>query len=137
MTAFADIPEHHEYALAAIFEAVNKGSYNYIDEVREYGEKAVIMKALFQKYGFQIVYDRDLDEPIADGFYFTLSYPGFEGPELVEKLLYYGISAISLGITGSTRSEGLRACVSQVRRDQFGILEERLKRFKEHHPVPE
>jgi len=126
-----------QYALAAIFNAVNNGTYNYIDEVREYGEKAKIMKALFQKYGFRIVYDRDLNEPLADGFYFTLSYPGFEGPQLVEKLLYYGISAISLGITGSSRKEGLRACVSQVRRNQFDILEERLKRFHEHHPIPE
>ena len=125
-----------QYALAAIFEAVSNGSYNYIEEVREYGRKAVIMKELFQKYGFKIVYDMDLDEPIADGFYFTISYPGFEGPQLVEKLLYYGISAISLEITGSTRTEGLRACVSQVRRDQFPVLEERLKCFHDHHPIP-
>ena len=126
-----------QHALAAIFKAVNDGTYNYIKEVREYGEKAAIMKGLFQKYGFRIVYDRDMDQPIADGFYFTLSYPGFEGPKLVEELLYYGISAISLDITGSTRTEGLRACVSQVRRDQFEDLEERLKCFSENHPVPE
>jgi aspartate/methionine/tyrosine aminotransferase len=126
-----------QYALAAIFKAVNDGTYNYIKEVREYGAKAAVMKTLFRKYGFRIVYDMDLDEPIADGFYFTLSYPGFEGPRLVEELLYYGISAISLGITGSSRSEGLRACVSQVRRDQFPVLEARLKRFRENHPIPE
>ncbi len=125
-----------QYALAAIFKAVNNGTYNYISEVREYGEKATIMKALFQKYGFKIVYDMDLDEPIADGFYFTLSYPGFDGSQLVEELLYYGISAISLEITGSNRTEGLRACVSQVRRDQFPVLEERLKLFSEHHSIP-
>lgn len=125
-----------QYALAAIFEAVNNGTYNYIEEVREYGRKAVIMKELFQKYGFNIVYDMDLEEPIADGFYFTLSYPGFGGPQLVEKLLYYGISAISLEITGSSRTEGLRACVSQVRHDQFPVLEERLRLFNEHHPIP-
>jgi aspartate/methionine/tyrosine aminotransferase len=125
-----------QYALAAIFKAVNDGSYNYIKEVREYGEKAAIMKALFQKYGFKIVYDMDLDEPIADGFYFTLSYPGFEGSQLVEELLYYGISAISLEITGSSRKEGLRACVSQVRRDQFPVLEERLRLFSENHSIP-
>ncbi len=125
-----------QYALAAIFEAVNKGTYNYIEEVREYGRKAVIMKALFQKYGFQIVYDMDIDEPIADGFYFTLSYPGFGGPQLVEELLYYGISAISLEITGSSRLEGLRACVSQVRHEQFPVLEERLRSFQLHHPIP-
>ncbi len=29
-----------QYALAAIFKAVNDGTYNYISEVREYGEKA-------------------------------------------------------------------------------------------------
>ena len=125
-----------QYALAAIFEAVNKGTYNYIEEVREYGKKAVILKALFQKYGFQIVYDMDMDEPIADGFYFTLSYPGFGGAQLVEKLLYYGISAISLEITGSSRLEGLRACVSQVRHEQFPVLEERLRSFQKHHPIP-
>ncbi len=125
-----------QYALAAIFKAVNDGSYNYISEVKEYGEKARIMKQLFTNYGFRIVYDMDLDEPIADGFYFTLSYPGFRGTELVEELLYYGISAISLGITGSTRLEGLRACVSQVRRDQFPVLENRLRRFYENHPIP-
>jgi aspartate/methionine/tyrosine aminotransferase len=126
-----------QYALAAIFKAVSDGSYNYLNEVKEYGKKAAVMKRLFKQYGFRIVYDLDLDEPIADGFYFTLSYPGFEGPQLVQELLYYGISAISLGITGSTRTEGLRACVSQVRRDQFPVLEERLKRFQEDHPVPE
>jgi aspartate/methionine/tyrosine aminotransferase len=126
-----------QYALAAIFEAVNDGRYNYIKEVREYGEKASIMKSLFLKYGFRIVYDMDLDEPIADGFYFTISYPGFDGPKLVEELLFYGISAISLVITGSLRTEGLRACVSQVRRDQFPVLEERLKRFQADHPIPE
>ena len=125
-----------QYALAAIFKAVNDGTYNYISEVREYGEKAAIMKAMFQKYGFRIVYDRDMDVPVADGFYFTLSYPGFDGTKLVEELLYYGISAISLGITGSTRTEGLRACVSQVRRDQFKTLEQRLIQFAEHHPIP-
>jgi len=125
-----------QYALAAIFKAVNNGSYNYINEVKEYGVRAGILKAMFQKYGFRIVYDMDLDEPIADGFYFTLSYPGFEGSQLVEELLYYGISAISLEITGSSRIEGLRACVSQVRRDQFDELEERLKCFSENHPIP-
>jgi aspartate/methionine/tyrosine aminotransferase len=125
-----------QYALAAIFKAVNDGSYNYINEVREYGYKARVMKDLFRKYGFRIVYDMDLDEPIADGFYFTISYPGFDGPRLVEELLYYGISAISLGITGSSRTEGLRACVSQVRRDQFPVLEHRLRCFRDNHPIP-
>ena len=91
------------------------------------------MKKLFTDYGFHIVYDKDMDVPIADGFYFTISYSGFSGVGLVEELLYYGISAISLDITGSDKSEGLRACVSQVSREQFPELESRLKCFKENH----
>jgi hypothetical protein len=93
------------------------------------------MKELFLESGFRIVYDKDLDEPIADGFYFTISYPGMSGKQLLEELLYYGISAISLDITGSNRHEGLRACVSQVPRSQFGDLEMRLKKFESDHPV--
>ena len=122
-----------QYAISAILKAANDGRFNIVDEVREYEQRAKIMKPLFTRYGFKIVYDLDVDVPVGDGFYFTISYPGFSGPELLEKLLYYGISAISLEITGSEKTEGLRACVSQVNTDQFGILEERLKKFHAHH----
>lgn len=124
-----------QYGLAALLKAVNDGQYKYLDDLKEYGEKARIMKKMFLSSGFNIVYDRDLDEPVADGFYFTISYPGFSGKELLEELLYYGISAITLDITGSDRHEGLRACVSQVTRDQFKVLEYRLKRFSEDHQI--
>ena len=92
------------------------------------------MKKLFIDYGFRIVYEKDIDEPIADGFYFTISYPGFTGVELVEELLYYGISAISLTTTGSDRHEGLRACVSLTGRDRFQDLENRVAQFRKDHP---
>ena len=101
-----------QYGLAAVLKAVNDGEYKFLDDVKEYKEKATIMKKLFLSNGFRIVYDRDLEEPLADGFYFTISYPGFSGSELLEHLLYYGLSAITLDITGSERHEGLRACVS-------------------------
>jgi aspartate/methionine/tyrosine aminotransferase len=122
-----------QYALAAMLNAANEGKFNFVESVREYGKRASIMKKLFTANGFSIVYDRDMDEPIADGFYFTISYPGMTGEELLEKLLYYGISAISLDITGSERAEGLRACVSQVNPSQFGDLESRLMKFNDHH----
>ncbi|MFA6637905.1 MAG: pyridoxal phosphate-dependent aminotransferase, partial [Bacteroidales bacterium] len=64
-----------------------------------------------------------------------ISYPGYSGEELLEELLYYGISAISLAITGSQRLEGLRACVSLVPKSQFSELEERLKAFAKNHPL--
>lgn len=122
-----------QYGLAAILKAVNEGKYDFIGDVKEYGEKAKIMKKLFLDNGFKLVYDKDENEALADGFYFTISYPGFSGEQLIEELLYYGISAISLSITGSERIEGLRACVSLVNRNQFPDLEKRLIAFKEHH----
>jgi len=129
----AGVTHSSQYALTAILKAVNDGDYDFVESVKEYGEKAKIMKKLFTDNGFQIVYDKDEDEPIADGFYFTFSYPGIGGEELLIEMIYYGISAISLAITGSTRTEGIRACVSSVLREQFPALEERLKQFNKDH----
>jgi aspartate/methionine/tyrosine aminotransferase len=120
-----------QWALTAMFKAANEGRFNFVEEVKEYGEKAKIMKTLFLKNGFSIVYEKDMDVEIADGFYFTISYPGMTGNQLVENLLYYGISAIALDNTGSYE-EGIRACVSFVKREQFAELEERLQLFNEN-----
>ncbi len=122
-----------QYALTAILKAVNEGRYNFVEDVKEYGEKAKIMKKMFVENGFKIVYDKDLDEPIADGFYFTFSYPGFSGEDLLTELVHYGISAIALGITGSQRTEGIRACVSLIKRSQLPELEKRLQQFHKEH----
>ncbi|MGD9928508.1 MAG: aminotransferase class I/II-fold pyridoxal phosphate-dependent enzyme [Mangrovibacterium sp.] len=123
-----------QYALAAMFKAANEGRFNFVEEVKEYGEKAKIMKRLFLENGFTIVYEKDGDEPIADGFYFTIGYPGMTGGELLNNLLFYGISAITLKNTGS-ELEGLRACVSHVKRSQFDDLEKRLKQFHADFPA--
>jgi len=131
----AGVTHSAQFGLAALLKAVNDGVYRYRDDVKEYGEKARIMKKMFISNGFKIVYDRDIDEPLADGFYFTISYPGMTGNELLEELIYYGISTISLDITGSDRKEGLRACVSLVPRYQFADLEMRLGKFREDHPI--
>ncbi len=122
-----------QYGLAAMLKAANEGELNFVEIVKEYGERAKIMKKLFTDNGFNIVYDMDENEPLADGFYFTFSYPGMDGLELLEKLLYYGISAISLATTGSERVEGLRACVSQIHKSRFKDLEHRLQVFNKHH----
>jgi hypothetical protein len=131
----AGVAHSVQYGLAALLKAVNEGSYDFINKVKKYGEKAVIMKRIFTVNGFTIPYDTDLDQPLADGFYFTVAYPGMKGSELLEKLFYYGISAISLEITGSKKKDGLRACVSHVSEDQFDDLETRLRKFHEDHPV--
>ncbi len=129
----AGVNHSSQYGLAAMLKAANDGEFDFVGSVKLYEEKAKVMKALFLDNGFKIVYDTDIDEPIADGFYFTISYPGMTGDDLLKELLYYGISAISLNITGSTRTEGLRACVSQVHPSQFPVLESRLKKFNIDH----
>ncbi len=121
-----------QLAVAAIMKAMNDGTHNFLKDVRLYGDRAAKMKELFISSGFRIVYDTDLDVPVADGFYFTITYPGFTGARLLEELLLYGISTITLDISGSTH-EGLRVCVSQVRDDQMGLLEQRLELFRANH----
>ena len=123
-----------QYALAAMLKGANDGTYNFVKDIHEYGEKAHIMKKMFIDNGFYIVYDEDMGEPIGDGFYFTFCYPGYTGVDLLNELIRYGISAISLDITGSTR-QGIRACVALVLRDQFPDLEARLVQFHKDHPI--
>ncbi|PKP21694.1 MAG: aminotransferase [Bacteroidetes bacterium HGW-Bacteroidetes-20] len=122
-----------QYALAAILKACNEGTYNFLADVKIYAEKAKLMKKMFLDNGFTIVYDKDEDKPLADGFYFTIAYPNLTGEELLQEFLYYGISAITLSITGSERTEGLRACVSLVHEDQLPVLEKRLQVFRQNH----
>ena len=124
-----------QYALAAMFKAAADGTFDFVSEIKEYGRRAARIKKIFIKHGFKIVYDHDLDQPIADGFYFTIAYPGMTGSELMKELIYYVVSAISLGTTGS-RQEGLRACVSFIKDHQYELLDERLKIFEENHPLP-
>ncbi|MBP7487440.1 MAG: pyridoxal phosphate-dependent aminotransferase [Parabacteroides sp.] len=121
-----------QYALAAMFKAASDGTFDFVSDVKEYGRRAARLKKIFTDYGFTIVYDHDLEELIADGFYFTIGYPGMTGSELMEELMFYGISAISLGTTGS-KQEGLRACTSFIKDHQYALLEERLQIFKSNH----
>lgn len=121
-----------QHAFAAILKAASDGDYHFLSEVKEYEIRASEMKTLFLNHGFHIVYDRDLEESLADGFYFTIGHQGFTGGELLVELLSYGISAIALDNTGSL-SQGLRACVSHTQRHRFAELEQRLKAFATDH----
>jgi hypothetical protein len=80
-----------------------------------------------------VVYDKDLDEPIADGFYFTIGYPGMTSGQLAKELMYYGVSAICL-ITCGSEQEGLRVCTSFIEDHQYDMLEERMKIFEINNP---
>lgn len=121
-----------QYALAAMLMAAADGAYDFRKDTSEYGRRAKLLKDVFLKHGFHIVYDKDLDEPIADGFYFTVGYPGMKGTELAKEILYYGASAIPLDSTGS-HQQGIRICTSFITDKQIDLLDERLCLFEENH----
>lgn len=122
-----------QYALAAMLDAACDGKLNFIRHCSEYGRRAKLAKKLFLDNGFHIVYDKDGDQPIADGFFFTVGYKDLKGTELQKELIRYGVSAIPLLPTGSDQ-EGIRACVSTISDDEaFVRLERFLKKFNEDH----
>lgn len=121
-----------QFAMAAMLKAANDGTYNFRKEVSVYGDRARKLKDIFCRYGFHIVYDKDLDEPVADGFYFTIGYKGMTSGQLALELMYYGVSAICLITTGS-HQEGLRVCTSFIEDHQYAQLEERMKIWQQNH----
>ena len=129
----ASVPQSPQYGLLALLKAVNDGDRSLFAPAVEYARRAGLMKKLFLDNGFHLVYDHDLGQPLADGFYFTVAHADFDdGADLLYELLHYGISAITLETTGSQRVEGLRACVSLVGDEQLDTLAERLEKFAEH-----
>ena len=123
-----------QYAMAAMLKAAAEGKFDFRSEIKIYGDRAHKLKEIFTRHNFYIVYDKDLDQPIADGFYFTIGYPGMTSGELAHELMYYGVSAICLVTTGSEQ-EGLRVCTSFIRDEQYAALEERMSIFAENNPV--
>lgn len=124
-----------QHALAAMFDAACDGTLDFVGHTSEYGRRAEIVKKIFTDNGFYIVYDRDGEEPISDGFFFTIGYPGLSSSELQSELLKYGVSSIPLNTTGSEQP-GIRACVSNISDDAaFERLQRYLKRFREDHPA--
>ena len=121
-----------QYALAAMFRAACDGDYNFRAEVKVYGDRAHRLKEIFLRHGFYIVYDRDGDQPVADGFYFTIGYRGMTSGQLARELMYYGVSAICLVTTGS-HQEGLRVCTSFIEDHQYQQLDERMAIFAENN----
>jgi hypothetical protein len=118
--------------MAAMLKAATDGTYDFRREVSVYGERAHKLKDIFCRHGFHIVYDKDLDQPIADGFYFTIGYKQMTSGELARELMYYGVSAICLITTGS-HQEGLRVCTSFIEDHQYAQLEERMTLFEENN----
>ncbi len=123
-----------QYALAAMFRAACDGGYDFRSEVKVYGDRAHKLKEIFCRHGFHIVYDKDGDQPVADGFYFTIGYRGMTSGQLAHELMYYGVSAICL-VTCGSEQQGLRVCTSFIEDHQYAQLEERMAIFEENNPI--
>ena len=121
-----------QYGMAEMLNRSVDGTINFVEDTREYERRAARMKKIFTDNGFTIVYNHDVTQPVGDGFFFTLGYPGMTGGELLCELMYYGVSSISLSTTGSEQ-QGVRACTSRMREELYPILEERMKAFHEDH----
>lgn len=121
-----------QYAYAEMLRLSCEGVINFVEDTREYERRASRMKQIFCANGFHIVYDHDVSMPVGDGFFFTLGYKDMPSKLLLKELLYYGVSSISLGTTGSEQ-EGVRACTSRMSEELYPLLEERMRMFNEDH----
>ena len=118
-----------QYALSAMFEASVDGRYNFVKELRNYGLRAHRSRQIFDDNGFHLVYDKDMEQTISDGFFYTVTYKDLSNRELLEALLRCGVIAIPLNTTGSGQS-GIRVCVSRLLSDEdFSLLDSHLKMF--------
>lgn len=132
-TASSGTAHSAQHAMAAMLDKAVEGELDFIKDSSEYGRRAALLKELFLSNGFHIVYDKDGDDKISDGFFFTAGYKDMDSETLQKELLRHGISSISLPCTGSDQN-GVRVCVSMISdKETFDILGKRLKSFNDEH----
>lgn len=133
-TLSSGVTHSAQHALTAMYKAACDGKLDFITENREYARRAARLKEVFLRHGFHIVYDKDLDQDVSDGFFFTIGRQGFTGDDLLAELIHYGVSAISLRTTGSEQ-QGIRVCTSMLKEEHYPMLDERLAIFDKINPL--
>lgn len=119
-----------QYALSAMLAAAVDGRYDFVGQVKEYAVRSHRSREILERHGFHLVYDKDIDQTISDGFFYTAGYKNLDNKELLERLLRCGIIAIGLNSTGSGQ-RGIRVCVSRLLSDaDFEALDKRLELFE-------
>lgn len=122
-----------QHAMARMLGAAADGALDFVEECRAYEIAGNRAKKIFLDNGFHLVYDKDGDAPISDGFFFTVGYGDMSSSDLQRELMRYGISAINLASTGSEQ-KGLRVCISMLDAPEtFEALEKRVKSFRNDH----
>ncbi len=132
-TLSSGVTHSAQCALTAMYKAACDGTLDFVAETREYARRAARLKEVFLRHGFHIVYDKDLDQDVSDGFFFTIGRRGFTGDDLLAELIHYGVSAISLRTTGSEQ-QGIRVCTSMLKDEHYPMLDERLAIFDKINP---
>lgn len=131
--ASSGVTHSAQYAMAQMLHKACEGELPFMEHTKEYAHRAAKMKELFHENGFHLVYDRDGEEAISDGFFFTIGYGNMSSEQLQRELLRYGVCTIPLPSTGSTK-DGVRICVSMMNEPQkFEELSQRLKTFHHDH----
>ena len=128
-TLSSGVSHSAQMALAEMFRLAAEGKYNYVEEIREYATRTARLREILARHGFNVVYDTDVDQPVGDGFFFTIGYNDMDENQLLEKLLMCGISGITLASTGATH-QGIRACSSAIKPHHYELLDERLAMFE-------
>lgn len=129
-TLSSGVSHSAQMALARMMDQAAEGIYNYREEVREYALRTERIREILTRHGFHLVYDKDVDEPVGNGFFFTIGYKDMKGGELLGRLLQCGVSGIVLTSTGSDY-EGIRACSSAIKPHHYDLLDQRLAMFEE------
>lgn len=129
-TLSSGVSHSAQMAMARMMDRAAEGTYAYREEVREYALRTERIREILTRHGFHLVYDKDVDEPVGSGFFFTIGYKNMTGGELLGKLLQCGVSGIVLTSTGSDY-EGIRACSSAIKPHHYDLLDERLAIFSE------
>ena len=131
-TLSSGVTHSAQFALAAMMNAACDGSYNFLADVAEYGRRAKFMKDVLTANKFYLVYDNDMGNPLADGFYFTVQYPGMTAVELTKELMYYGVSVFPLNTMGSEQ-QGVRVCTSFFHDSLRDVFRSRISQFASEH----
>lgn len=129
----AGVTHSAQFGLAALLRATNDGLFNFVESTKVYSQKTHRAKKMFTDNGFHIVYDKDGNEPIGDGFYFTVGYDELDSNQILELILQYGMCALALDTTGSELKGVLRICTSLVPESQLDELQERLELLYENY----
>lgn len=128
-TLSSGISHSVQYAMAAMLRGACEGKVKFVQNTHVYAERAHRIKEIMERHNFHVVYDKDAnDQPVGDGFFFTFQYKDWTGEQMLNKLIYYGIAAISLSSTGAVR-EGMRGCSSSIQEHQYEELDQRLAAF--------